>query len=85
MDDQFKRPINAKKRVLEPTATNTKRIKVDRHDKTDKERQFEDDYIKKWTRAFRNIVLYFDKPPENNIKEEIIQLSVKLGAVGTFT
>ncbi|TIB62609.1 hypothetical protein E3P78_02302 [Wallemia ichthyophaga] len=82
MDDQFKRPINAKKRVLEPTASNnrehepererTKRVKVDR--------QGDQDYIRKWTRAFRNIVLYFDKPPENGIKGDIVQMAVKLGA-----
>ena len=81
MDDPFKRPANSKKRVLEPTATNTKRIKVDR---PEKERLLDEDYIRKWTRAFKNIVLYFDKPPENSIKDEIVLLSTRLGAVGVY-
>ncbi|TIB92239.1 hypothetical protein E3Q10_02100 [Wallemia mellicola] len=74
MDDQFKRPTAGKKRSLDVQQSTSKRPKVDKPEK------HIEDYMKKWIKAFKNIVLHFDKPEDIALKNEIIFMSRILGA-----
>lgn len=78
MDDQFKRPTAGKKRSLDVQQSTSKRPKVDKPEK------HIEDYMKKWIKAFKNIVLHFDKPEDIALKNEIIFMSRILGAVSFF-
>ena len=87
---QIKRPIDTITNTLGQPST--KRIKPENNcnqnqslkSQSNSQLSKTDEYIRKYTKAFRNIVLYFDSADDND-KHEIIKMSTYLGAVSLLS